>query len=190
MNQAPPPSLCNSKTNWGYFRYLISTNLTLHVPLQTDSHIDEAVKYFNETIQWAGWIATPETSCTPSFHTCSIFIKQKIAEQRRLRWEWQRNRTPMSKKLLNRASQDLKQLLRDHKNAGIQTFLLGLTPTASTDYSLWKTTKKLKTVTPTSTPIRTSHGTWARTNAEKAQVFTQHLASVFTPHPPPPQFRF
>jgi hypothetical protein len=161
-------------------------NLTLYVPLQTDSQIEEAVKYFNDIIQWAGWNATPETSYTPSIHTCSISIKQKIAENRRLRREWQRNRTPLRKKLLNRASQDLKQLLSDHKNAGLQTFLLGLTPTASTDYSLWKTTKKLKTATPTSTPIRTSHGTWARTNEEKAQVFTQHLASIFTPHPPHP----
>jgi hypothetical protein len=89
----------------------------------------------------------------------------------------------MSKTLLNRATQDLKQLPCDHKNADIQTFLHVLTPTTSTDYSLWKTTKKLKTVTQTSTTIRTSHGTWAQTNAEKAKAFTQHLASVLQPHP-------
>jgi hypothetical protein len=81
LNQAPPPRLCNSKTNWGYFRYLISTNLTLHVPLQTDSNIEDAVKYFNDTIQWAGWNATPEATYTKSFYTCPIFIKHKIAEK-------------------------------------------------------------------------------------------------------------
>jgi hypothetical protein len=27
-------------------------------------------------------------------------------------------------------------------------------------------------------------GTWARTDADKAQVFANHLASVFQPHPP------
>jgi hypothetical protein len=89
----------------------------------------------------------------------------------------------MSKTLLNRATQDLKQLLHQHKNANIQKFLHGLTPTASTVYSLWKTTKKLKTVTQPSVPIRTSQGTWARSNAEKAQAFGNHLASVFQPHP-------
>jgi hypothetical protein len=36
----------------------------------------------------------------------------------------------------------LKQLLNEHKNGNIQTFLHGLTPTASTDYSLRKTAKK------------------------------------------------
>jgi hypothetical protein len=39
---------------------------------------------------------------------------------------------------------------------------------AFTDYSLWKTTKKLKTVTQPSEPILTSQGTWGRSNAEKA----------------------
>jgi hypothetical protein len=51
---------------------------------------------------------------------------------------------------------------------------------------LWKTTKKLKTVTQTSTPIRTLQGTWTRRNAEKAQTFAHHLASVFQPHPSDP----
>jgi hypothetical protein len=91
--------------------------------------------------------------------------------------------TPTSNKLFNRATQELKQLLNDHKNYNIQTFLNGLTPTASTDYSLWKTTKKLKKVTQTSTPLRTPQGTWARTYADKEQAFANHLATVFQPHP-------
>jgi hypothetical protein len=99
-----------------------------------------------------------------------------------------KNGTPTSKKLFNRAMQELKQLLHDHKNYNIQTFLNGLTPTTSTDYSLWKTTKRLKTVTQTSTPLRKPQETWARTNADKAQTFANHLATVFQPHPPEPNF--
>jgi hypothetical protein len=86
----------------------------------------------------------PETTYTSSPYACPIFIKQKLAENGRLRKEWQRNRTPTSKKLLNRATHDLKQLLHHHKNDNIQKFLHGLTSTASTDYSLWKITKKIK----------------------------------------------
>jgi hypothetical protein len=44
-------------------------------------------------------------------------------------------------------TQELKQLLNDKKNGCIQTFLQDLTPTESTDYSLWKATKKLKQAT-------------------------------------------
>jgi hypothetical protein len=93
LNQAHPPRLCNSKTNWDYFRNIISTNLTLHVSLKTDSQIEDAVKYFNDIKQWAGWNATPDTTYTPSSYTCPILMKQKLAE-RRLRREWQRTRIP------------------------------------------------------------------------------------------------
>jgi hypothetical protein len=112
------------------------------VPLKTEAQIEDAVKYFTDIIQWAGWTATPETTCTTSSYDCPIFIKQKLAERRRLQKEWHLHQTQTSKKLFNRAKQELKQLLHDHKNYNIQTFLNGLTPTASTDYSLWKTTKK------------------------------------------------
>jgi hypothetical protein len=33
LRQAPQPTLCNRKSNWDYFRHLITTNLILHVPL-------------------------------------------------------------------------------------------------------------------------------------------------------------
>jgi hypothetical protein len=43
--------------------------------------------------------------------------------------------------------------------------------------------KKLKPVTQISSTIRTPQDTWARSNAQKAQAFANHLANVFQPHP-------
>jgi hypothetical protein len=106
-----------------------------------------------------------------------ILIKQKIKEKGRLRRGWHRLQTPESKRSLNTATQELEQLLNKNKNDCIQTFLQGLTPTESTDYSLWKATKKIKQ------PLRTSQGSWARSNAEKAHTFAEHLAKDFQPHP-------
>jgi hypothetical protein len=51
------------------------------VSLKTDAPIEDAVKYFNDIIQWAGWTATPETTYTPLSYDCPIFIKQKLAEK-------------------------------------------------------------------------------------------------------------
>jgi hypothetical protein len=59
----------------------------------------------------------------------------------------------------------------------------GLTPTESTDYSLWKATKKIKQVKKPP-PLRVSQGTWARSNVEKVHASAEHLANVFQPpHP-------
>jgi hypothetical protein len=61
------------------------------------------------------------------------------------------------------------------KNDCIQTFLQGLTPIECTDYSLWKVTKKIKPVKKAFPPFRMSQGTLARSNANKAHAFTEHL---------------
>jgi hypothetical protein len=81
------------------------------------------------------------------------------------------------------STQELKQLLNNRKNDCIQTFLQDLSPTKSTDYSLWKATRKLKQATRPSPPLRTPQGAWARSNVEKAHAFAEHLVKVFQPHP-------
>jgi hypothetical protein len=41
----------------------------------------------------------------------------------------------------------------------------------------------IKQVKKYSAPLRTPHGTWVRSNIEKAHAFVEHLAKVFQPHP-------
>jgi hypothetical protein len=98
-----------------------------------------------------------------------------LAGKHKLRRNWQHFRTPENKRLLNAATQDLKQLIRTVKNDQVQTFLQELTPTAATDYSLWKATKNLKRVTHSSPPLRTHIGTWVNSNFNKAHAFAHHL---------------
>jgi hypothetical protein len=67
-------------------------------------------------------------------------------------------------------TQELKQLLNDNKNECIQTFLQGL-KTNSTDYSLWKATKKIKQVKKPSPRLRTSQVNWAGSKCRKSTRF-------------------
>jgi hypothetical protein len=97
LNQEKQPSLNNRHTNWDDFRQLINERLTLNVSLRTEEDIEAAVKFFNNTIQWAGWNATPEHTDTLKTYDCAILIKQKIQEKRRLRRDWHRLRTSESK---------------------------------------------------------------------------------------------
>jgi hypothetical protein len=41
----------------------------------------------------------------------------------------------------------------------------------------------MKQVKKPSPPLRTSQGTWARSNVKKARAFSEHLANVFQPYP-------
>jgi hypothetical protein len=68
-------------------------------------------------------------------------------------------------------------LLSDNFNTSFQLYLQTLSPTASTDYSLWKAIKKLKHIPSSFPPLGTPQGSWARTNITKAQVFANHLTT-------------
>jgi hypothetical protein len=61
-----PPRLSTQRTNWDFFR-LITERLTLNISLKSTEDMEEAVKLFNDTIQWAGWTATPNS--TAPLHT-------------------------------------------------------------------------------------------------------------------------
>jgi hypothetical protein len=77
----------------------------------------------------------------------------------------------------NTGLQEFKQLLSNNKNNCIQTFMQGLTPTESNVYSLWNSAKKIKEFRKPSPPLRTSQGTWARSNVEKAHNLDELLAN-------------
>jgi hypothetical protein len=76
LNEEKYPSLSIRHTNWDDFRHLINQRLTLHVSLKTEEDIEEAAKFF-DTIQWAGWNATPEHTDTLKTYDCPKLIKQK-----------------------------------------------------------------------------------------------------------------
>jgi hypothetical protein len=60
VNQKKQPSLSNRHTNWDDLWPLSNERLTLNVFLKTEEDIEAEVKFFNDTMQCAGWNATPE----------------------------------------------------------------------------------------------------------------------------------
>jgi hypothetical protein len=77
LNQEKQPSLSYRHTNWDDIRHLINERLSLNVSLNTKEDIEAAVKFFNDTIQWASWNATPEHTDTRETHACPVLIKEK-----------------------------------------------------------------------------------------------------------------
>ncbi|GBP00930.1 hypothetical protein EVAR_51748_1 [Eumeta japonica] len=51
---------------------------------------------------------------------------------------------PRNEKRLNHKIKELKRILNNDRNVRFQAYLESLDPTAATDYSLWKATKKIK----------------------------------------------
>lgn len=183
LGKPKKPSLYSIKTDWNYFREILNKHIHLDIPLKTELDIEEAVENITKAIQNAAWQATPDIKEQNYHEKCPTIIKQKIAEKRQARKRWQITRSPTDKQKYHKLATELKQLLNCLKNDKIQEYLKGLTPTETTDYSLWKATRKIKRPIHQIPPIRINHNTWARTDTQKANAFAEHLTSVFQPFP-------
>jgi hypothetical protein len=56
--------------------------LASNVSLKTKEDFEAAVKFFNDTIQWTGWIAMSEHTDTLKTYDCPILIKQNFEEKK------------------------------------------------------------------------------------------------------------
>jgi len=79
-------------------------------------------------------------------------------------------------------SNHLKTCYMD-RNQKIQEYLSKLSATSETNYSLWKTTKRLKRPQTHHAPIKKQDESWVRRKEEKAKTFAEHLSKVFKPNP-------
>lgn len=179
-----PPTLSSKRTNWENYRELIKTHLTLKIPLKTAGDVEQGVEQFVKIIQQAAWSSTPDQMKHTNRDTCCPLIRQKIMDKRILRKQWQKTRSPQDKTKFNKAAKRLKHLLQDEKNKAIQNYLQSLTPTEHTEYSLWRATARLKRPQIAIHPLKTESGDWARSDKQKAELFSKHLTEVFKPFDP------
>ena len=73
-------------------------------------------------------------------------------------------------------------MLANYKNRNFQNYLEGLSPTASTEYSLWKATRSISKSVQPQPPIRKADNSWAKNDRDKAETFATHLDNVFSPN--------
>lgn len=89
--------------------------------------METAVEHLNKTIQNAAWNSTSLTTYQePVTNQYPLLIREKIAEQRKLRRLWQNTRSPYNKRNLNRCVRHLTSLIKQFKNETLQHYLQGL----------------------------------------------------------------
>lgn len=65
------------------------------------------------------------------------------------------------------------------KNETFKSYLSGLSVTDTTDYSLWKATRRMQRPSVQVPSIRKRDGTWARSEQEKSEIYARHHECVF-----------
>lgn len=177
------PKLTNKTTNWERFKAELELTIDLTIPLNTDDELDIAVEEFLKNIQSAAWKSTRifKTRKTTRFYPEHII--SKVKEKRKARKRWQQTRDPSHKRALNNLTKQLTRDIKRWKENTLKEYLQNLSSKKEQNYSLWKVTKnKNESHCP---PIKKSNGSWAKSNKEKADVFANHLAGIFTPNSEP-----
>jgi hypothetical protein len=176
----PAPSLTAGLMNWDLFRMKLETNLNNNISLKTAAELENAVEYFTRSVQEAAW--TSSTPKRPTHGTQMLFpqhIRDLIQEKRRARHRWQRTRLPVDHAHFNRLANKLK---RDIYKVKQERYTSHLSSLSSSNSSLWSEAKRLMKHKQVASPLRLADGTWAKSEAEIAETFMEHLQMVFCPH--------
>ena len=164
------------------FQATLVNRINLRVAISTNDESEEEVQKFVSDIQQAAWEATPLIPTKVKGNTYPQEVRNKIAEKRKIRKRLQMTRDPRLKTELNRITSDMRRTILDIRQQSIEAYLQELTDDASTDYSLWKATKRLKRPIMNILPLRKQDRTWAKDDKEKADVFAEHLERTFQPN--------
>jgi len=176
-----PPKLFNATTDRYKFHDLVNQKIILNVKLKSTEDIDSAVNSFTNIIQSAAWSTTSEAN-----HSCLYqpslpsHIRTLIVEKRRARALYQRDRLPSLKQKYNKLANSLKKVLSKNKDI---SFANRLTNLSTKDRSLWKATKQILQYKAASPPIKNPDGNLAYSDAEKAELFKNHLHDIFQLNP-------
>lgn len=133
-------------------------------------------------MQQAAKQATPQLYTGERTSTISRDIKELIIAKRQARLRWHRSHFPADKTTYNRLTNQLKSKLKATQDKSFQDYIHNLN---RYDNSIWRSVKATAKPTQTNPPIRKNDptpGPWARSNQEKADLFAEHLAEVFSPH--------
>ncbi|CAG4980711.1 unnamed protein product [Colias eurytheme] len=174
-------ALYNHKTDWQGFRSFLEENIKLNISMKTPEDVDNACESFTNLIQVSSWKNSPCITYPPLTASQSTVIKTKLLEKRRLRRIWQQSHHPTDKTAFNKSAKQLKQLLLDSANSSFRNTIERMSPQGKGDASLWKAIKTNKRPQEHLHPIKSSNS-WARTDAEKAEAFANHLENVFKPN--------
>ena len=181
-DRARPLRLHTFKTDWNTYKTTIAEKLNTKKKLKTEEDIEAATMELISILQQAAKTATPLKNYPVQVNNLPSHIKHLVVQKRRARATWQKCQTPEDKRNYNRANNKLKQNLQELQNA---TFANYISTLRREDHTIWKPIKSKKKPRTPIPPLRrnmTPPSRWAKSDSEKANLFAEYLAEVFTPH--------
>jgi hypothetical protein len=177
------PRLHNSRTNWNNYRTQIDETGNLNISLKNHAELDTALSNFISLLNEAALKSMPIPKKSYKKNKHSHRNKKLLAAKRKARKKWQQSHAPSNKTAFNKTTNTLKVEIKSSREQSFQTYLRNFN---HYNNSIWKSVKSTKkpimSVSPLGILTRGQPDKWARSDKEKAELFTVHLSKVFTPN--------
>lgn len=167
-------------TDWKQFSNILEHEWSPWVNIRSADDLNFSIKNFTNILIDAAKRSSHFKESNNS-HSSKIKTKLLVATKRRQRRLWQNYRSKENKRLLGKASRELRQHLSEDREEEFKRFTQKLTPNGKGNCSLWKAVQERNKPRDHIPPLRTSYG-WAKENTEKAECFADHLETIFGPH--------
>lgn len=177
----PPDALTNRRTDWLGFRNFLEDNIKLNISMKTEEEVENVCVFLTNLIQVSAWNNSPCLRHSTIVSPQSADVKTKLIEKRKLRRIWHQSQHPKDKTAYNRAAKQLKLLLQETANSSLRSTLERMSPQGKGETSIWKAVRSIEKPQEHVHPLKCANS-WVRTDAEKAEVFANHLENVFTPN--------
>lgn len=171
------PKLIEGYVDWEKFRENMNKKQRLGTAT-SENEINDLIQQFTQMVTQSVKAATIPTKrkrynpYIPPNH-----ILQLIRRKSQLRRQWQNNRDPITKNLLNNITHRIKREIEAHR---IETYQRHISDLSNQDPGLWKTTKRILNQQDT-IPSIVNGDIVAESDEEKSEIFATHLQKIFTP---------
>ncbi|XKL63736.1 hypothetical protein PGB90_006100 [Kerria lacca] len=175
------PILVNRHTDWNKFRDLVTERSKHSDTITTITDLEKSIQDLTHTLQWAAEQSTPPMP-HPTFSIRQPLHCQALLRNRRItRKRWQCVRSKSAHQEYRNYNNLVKKELRTVRNDFFAAFFERLTPSADTNYTLWRATKNFRRAPIQPLPPLLVNGTWIRDNSEKVELYASHLKQTFSP---------
>jgi len=166
------------------FKDHLSELIDLNMEIQGTEGIDNAISLFMEKLKEAAVRAAPSAPRNTQAFVQSLLpraIVDLLRLKRKVRKEFARTGDVRIQQIYRRLSNRLHKVLTQRKLQQIDNLLENMGTDTSSQFSLWRITKRFKFQASQKSAIRSPSGGWCRTSHDKAEVFASSLEQRFKP---------
>nr|P21329.1 RecName: Full=RNA-directed DNA polymerase from mobile element jockey; AltName: Full=Reverse transcriptase [Drosophila funebris]AAA28649.1 ORF2; putative [Drosophila funebris] len=182
INKPPRSCLLARGADIERFKAYLTQHIDLSVGIQGTDDIDNAIDSFMDILKRAAIRSAPShQQNVESSRQLQLppIVASLIRLKRKVRREYARTGDARIQQIHSRLANRLHKVLNRRKQSQIDNLLENLDTDGSTNFSLWRITKRYKTQATPNSAIRNPAGGWCRTSREKTEVFANHLEQRF-----------